>query len=130
MNHRVLVARIYATLTDTDHATFDEAVATALNTQVGLPIHLVIDYRGIERIETEISPTRVESQSIPLTRHPKLGLRVAVAGPLLRFIPTAVESALTPPAQQYSTMDSALAYLQDADPTIAAQVQPRWRRPA
>ena len=135
LNRRVLHARIFGTMTDTDNATFDDAVQTALNTQSSLPVHLLLDYSGVERIQSHISPVSDENQPSPLARHPGLGLRVAVQTPLLRFIPPFLASALKPPAQQYSSLDGALAYLYDADPTLTPNGQHparlrRWRRPA
>ncbi len=129
LNNRVLVAHVFGTLTDADNATFDDAVRAALNAHRGLPAHLVVDYSDVERIETEISMMSSANQITPLTRHPQLGLRIAITGPLLRFIPTFLASALTPPAQQYSTLDGALAYLHEADPTLNG-VNSRLRLPA
>jgi len=135
LNGRVLHARIFGTMTDTDNTIFDDAVQAALNTQTSLPVHLLLDYSGVERIQSHISPVSEDILPSALAKHPALGLRVAVQTPLLRFVPTFLSSALKPPAQRYDSLDGALDYLYDADPTLGPNHQRqtrvrRWRRPA
>lgn len=133
-NGRVLHARIFGAMTDIDNATFDDAVRAELNDHAGLPVHLLLDYSGVERIQTHISPVSDALPAATLAKHPALGLRVAVKTPLLRFVPDFLSSALRPPAQQLGSLNEALAYLTDTDPTLRHK-QPhapvrRWRLPA
>lgn len=135
LNGRLLHARIFGTMTDSDNALFDDAVATALDGQTSLPVHLLLDYSGVERIQSEISPVSAGNQPSKLAKHPALGLRVAVQNPLLRFIPPFLSSALKPPGPRYASLCDALGYLYDADPTLmpdsGRHTRARyWSRPA
>jgi hypothetical protein len=127
LNGRVLHARVFGAMTDTDNALFDDAVETALNRQASLPVHLLLDYSGVERIQSHISPVGENNPPSKLAKHPLLGLRVAVQNPLLRFVPAFLSSALKPPGQQYASLDGALRYLADADPTLTPRSERRMR---
>jgi hypothetical protein len=113
---RILAVHVLGRLTDADFSAFDDALETMLSQQTTLPVHVIVDYSRLECIETLVSPTR--SQNAVTLRHPRLGLRAAVDGPMLRFLPVMTGSALRPPANTFASMDEALEYLYAADPTL------------
>ena len=121
---RVLVAHVRGRLTDADTVAFDVTIAELLGGQTRPPVHLLIDYSGLECIELEISPT-VEPHA-PTAVHPKLGLRAAVGSPMLRFLPVYLQGMLRPPASVYVSREQALDSLRAADPSLGGD----WLRSA
>lgn len=137
LHGRIVLASIYGTLTEQDDRTFDAQLSEFVNQTTGLPMHVITDYSRLEKIVTDIRPSQPTPTTAALAQNPALGRMItygAHMNPMTRFLGSMSSYALKPSSYRFSSMEGAVAYLCDVDPTLPhtllADGNRRYPRPA
>ena len=123
---RILLATIDGAISDQDSAAYDEQILTYLRT-AELPVHVTTDFTGLEIIQSEIMPRNTDGDGDALRKHPLIGQIVCVStNRMLAYLFPFHSWALKPCHARFDTLNDALAYLCEIDPTLPrTQLLPR-----